>query len=265
MSVDMIAFLKGWAQQWADQRGGASNYDWDGTNPVFSKYAQNYGVDLDWSMGDYAIQSKVPSQFSAKTETYGPFKLPSTFSFGYNHSETDSFDWSVTDTISVTQSTSISVGVPDLFTADASLTFDLSLSSTQAQQKQRSNTWDLTRIFDLPADTISTMELMVVQTTAKATSDLSGLMRGRIAIGLNNKWNGHYFWFVTVTSLAREFNDRNDIRVVGDAVEVRVPVNFTGVGVTDVYIREKATDANGRSTVRVHDGLRQADALSEAA
>ncbi|MEI2433030.1 MULTISPECIES: ETX/MTX2 family pore-forming toxin [Lysobacter] len=265
MDVNMIDFLEGWARQWAGERGGANNYDWDGTNPIFRKYADRYGVNLDWSLGDYAIQSKSTKAVSVYSAEYGPFDTRSDITFSHTYDETDSFEWSVTETVGVSQTTSVSVGVPDLFSADASLTLDLSVSTTQSQQKQRTNSWSLTRNFELEPHTVATMEMVLNQTTATAVADLRGVMSGRIAIGLNNRWNGHYFWFVPVADLARQFNARNDITVIGGNVEVRVPVKFHGVGVIDTYLREKTRDPSGRIETRLHDGLDPPIAMPEAA
>ena len=267
MSVDMIRFLEGWARQWADQRGGASNYDWNGTNPIFAKYAQDYGVDLQWNLGAYSVTGKDVQQVAVYSSEYGPFDNDRNITFNHSYTESDSFEWSITESISMSQTTSISVGVPDVFGADTSLSFDLSLSKSEGQQKQRSHTWDTTMDFDLPAREKATLEMILTQATATATANLEGLMRGRIAIGLDNRWNGHYFWFVSVAELAAEFNKRSDIAVVDDksAVRVRVPVQFRGVGVNDAFVREKRVDKNGKLSTLDHPGLRTRRPLQEVA
>ena len=55
MSIDLIKFLQAWALQWAANKGGAANIDWDRTNKLFAASYDKYGVDVIWSMGDYNI------------------------------------------------------------------------------------------------------------------------------------------------------------------------------------------------------------------
>lgn len=248
MSVDLIKFLEGWAQQWAQSHGGASNIDWDRTNKLFAPYYDRYGVDVIWSMGDYNITSKDTLDTSLYSAEYGPFAQEQNINFSHSTSVTDTFEWSITESVALGTSASVSAGVPGVFSAEVGMTFDISVSSTQGQSKQTSTTWDTSLNLTLPPAEKSTLEMMVTRLEASGTTTLIGTLSGSVAIGLDNQWEGHYIYFVPVADLATAYNSRGDIKVVGDTVLANIAVAFNGAAATETYIREKRTGATGQVT-----------------
>jgi hypothetical protein len=252
MSIDLVKFMEGWATQWANARGGANNIDWNRTNPIFKEYYQDYGVDIIWSMGDYNISSKSNSESAYFNTQYGPFSQDTNINFSHSMAVTDNFEWSITEEIATGVKASVSAGVPGIFSAEAGFTFDISVSSTQGQTKEKSNTWDTAVDFQLPAGDTADLEMVIVKSQATATTTMNGTLNGRIAIGLNQTYEGHYFWFVDVIELYRQYNSRGDITIIDGVVTCSIPVNFSGVAATDAHIKEKRTSPGRGNTINTY-------------
>jgi hypothetical protein len=258
MSVDLVKFLESWAIGWAnDGRGGAPNIDWDRTNKLFAPYYQLYGVDANWEMSNLQITQNSPGELSVYSAEYGPFSHEQDINFAHTYVATDTFEWSITESISAGTSASVSAGVPGVFSAEVGITFDLSLSSTQGQSKEESTTWDTSLHFVLPPGEVATLEMITVKLEASGTMQLVGTLSGSVAIGLSNQWQGHYFYFVPVAELATNYNKRPDVRVDGDKVVVAVPVKFDGIAVTSTYVKQKtvAKDGTVKTQERARSGM----------
>jgi hypothetical protein len=252
MSIDLIKFLQAWALQWAAKNGGAANIDWDRTNKLFAASYDKYGVDVIWSMGDYNITKNDKIETSLYSAEYGPFATEKNINFSHSTSVTDSFEWNITETVALGISASVSAGLPGIFSAEAGMTFDLSVSSTQGQSKQASTSWDTSLDLILPAGDISTLEMMVTRLVASGTTTLIGSMSGQVAIGLKKKLEGQYIWFVKVSDLAKQYNKRADITVVDEKVIANIVVAFAGTAATETYIRQKRTTAAGQVVQSLH-------------
>ncbi|HEX6370364.1 MAG TPA: ETX/MTX2 family pore-forming toxin [Longimicrobium sp.] len=245
--MDVIATLQNWTEQWMNKRGGGDNWDWNHTNSTFSKYYSEYGVNIaPTQMSPYSVISTETKPLSAYTATYGPNDYESTVAFQHSYASTDQFSWTLSAGLSTTVSTKVSVGVPDVFSAEAGVSFTVQTSASTTQTTTQSTTWTNNTTFTLPARQQSTVTMVVKQDTVSANATMTAVVSGTVAAGLNSRYNGHYFWWVPVTDLAQQFNSDSGITVVGNTVVFSVPVSFSGQAGVGSYLQIKNVDASGQ-------------------
>lgn len=250
MSIDIVKYMESWAMRWADDRvsSGANNWDWNHTNPVFSKYYDLYGVDLLMTNTDYVITSRETRESNVYSTTYGPNDFDSYFDFTHTYESTDTFTWTLSNTFSSGFETSISVGIPDVFGSEFGTTFTISTQETSTQTSTHTNTWTQNSNVFVEKDVTAEVSMIVSIEDITATSNLIGVATGRVAIGLNSRWNGHYFWFVPVDELARSYNESNDVTVVGNEVHCTAPMEFHGDASVSSHIQIKKGTQKGTQT-----------------
>ena len=230
MAIEIVKYMHSWAMRWANARvsDGADNWDWNHSNTIFSKYYDYYGVDLSLTTTDYVISSRSTKESNVYSTTYGPNDFDSTYDFTHTYESTDTFDWTLSNTLTSGFSTSVSVGVPGEFGAEVSTTFEISTTQTSTQTHTHTNTWAQNATVEVPKNIIAEVSMIVNVDNITASANLIGIATGRVAIGLNSRWNGHYFWFVPVADLARSYNQSPNVSVVGNEVRCIVPMKFSG-------------------------------------
>lgn len=226
--MDVIATIGGWIESWMNQRGGGDNWDWNHTNSTFSQYYGDYGLNVAQQMSPYTILSTNTTPMSAYSASYGPNDVDTNVAFDHSYQSTDQFTWTMSEGLSTTVSSKVTAGVPDVFSAEVGVSFTVDITATQAQTTTETTTWTQTTSFVLPAHETATVTMIVNEDVVSASANVTAVVSGTVAAGLNNRWNGHYFWWVPITELAQQFNSNQQISIVGNTVVFTVPVSFNG-------------------------------------
>jgi hypothetical protein len=229
-----------WASRWAYDRSrrGMGNWDWNHSNQTFRNYFDRYGVELWMRQTDHTIQSIEPITSEVFTTTDGPNDLPSSFTFSHTVEVAESTQWTLGAAFTSGFSASAEVRAPGVG-GQVGRSYEISVHSERTQTTTRTVTWSQTRQIEVPANTLVEVTMIVHEQVVRSTSNLIGIASGRVAIGLHERWNGHFFWFVPVADLARDYNRSPNITVVGNEVHCHSRLNFVGrngIG-TNVRIR----------------------------
>lgn len=142
-----------------------------------------------------------------------------------NYSDTmtteKSFQWSVTESIDIGQSTTISVGIPELAEGSETITVNLSLSATQGGSYSNSQSWTVDwPLVIQPKTKLSARMIVTIQKyNIKWAANVA--MKGRVAIwfdqkvALNRPGDLHWLWFVDLAKVFRDCHDNNLVDVSG--------------------------------------------------
>lgn len=245
MEFGVIDYIESWVEQWMDQRGGGDNWDWNNTNDTFSKYYDCYGLNIDTETSGYNISGRDTEKVNAYQTIYGPNDYESTFHFEHTYTDTDSFTWTLTESFSESVSTSAGVQVPDFFSAEVGTTFEISTTKAGSHTKEEATSWHQSADINVPAHHEVDISMIVTRHSAVASSTLDAVATGRVAAGLNSRWDGHYFWFLPIADLARQFNDDSAVSVQGNEVHFRIPLEFEGAGTVSSHIQVQRKDEDG--------------------
>ncbi|XP_033645933.1 uncharacterized protein LOC117305223 [Asterias rubens] len=136
------------------------------------------------------------------TELKHTFKKQTEFS--------DTYTWSVTDTIEIGEKISFSLGVPGEFgvSVDSSATF--TASNTESQTKTKTETFSSEVGITVQPNTSVKAIFTVNEREMDVPWEADVIIGGYIAIWFEEKYNGHWLWFHPITALSnKDFKIRN--------------------------------------------------------
>lgn len=129
--------------------------------------------------------------------------------FQYTATTTQSFTWSITESLSVGVEISATEGVPNIASSSQKITVTLSFSSTQGATHTESQSWNVNTPVVVPAD--SSMKCDMVVNTQSYDIDFTAtvLVAGNVAIWFNDKvdlnpGSYHWLWFPPIQSVFRD-------------------------------------------------------------
>jgi len=109
-----------------------------------------------------------------------------------------SFEWSITESLKIGVELSVAVGVPGVVDGNVKVNTELNLASTQGQTKTTKETFTIQQEVIVPPKTSVKAVMTVTETEVDVPWTADVYMKGRIAIWLKNKWNGHHLWFYNI-------------------------------------------------------------------
>eukprot|EP00998_Keelungia_sp_KM082_P005934 NODE_2216_length_1111_cov_51.555894_g2198_i0.p1 GENE.NODE_2216_length_1111_cov_51.555894_g2198_i0~~NODE_2216_length_1111_cov_51.555894_g2198_i0.p1 ORF type:complete len:313 (-),score=62.63 NODE_2216_length_1111_cov_51.555894_g2198_i0:92-1030(-) len=149
-------------QQYSDLQKSINTKDW-----VFQEYFDNYNNETQTST--FARAEKLDNSYS----------------------------WTFSTTVGVSNTLSITAKIPDLFSATESFTLTVDRTSTQAQTHTEEKSWSVSQEIKIPPrSTVKatfTVEKMIVSGQYQATMKLPNYAK----LWCNDRVNGHYEWFMT--------------------------------------------------------------------
>lgn len=146
---------------------------------------------------------------------------------------TQTFTWSITEALSIGVTISATEGVPSVASSTQSITATLSLSSTQGQTVTNTQTWSVNSIVNVPPNSSIKADMIISQENYDINFTQDVKMSGYVAIWNNDKVNGHWLWFIPISSVFQDCVDNNIIDTtgytnLGNAVSVQASGVFTG-------------------------------------
>jgi len=180
-----------------------------------------------------------PKQLTSVITTYrNDSSLEQTFT--YNQSETvqRNFTWSVTESISISESITIQAGLPEIAEISSTTTVDVSLSSTQGASYDKSKTWSVDQPFNVAAHSLfeAKMIITVQDYNIKWSCDVS--LIGHVAIWFEDKValnpnDYHWLWFIPIQQVISDCQTHNIIdtsnyKISGNGVLTQAQGVFAG-------------------------------------
>lgn len=200
-------------------------------------YTESTNYNSQSSLGAYHQYQTSATYQSTIYDPYAPSPIPGTASSvltSYNNDSsiaqsytyqqsmttTQSFTWSITESLSVGVSVTATVGVPAVAQVGTTVTTSFSLSSTQGSTTTNQQQWSVSQPIIAPA--YSHIEAKMVVTTQQydikwqATCMLSGY----VAIWFNDKVclnpnDPHWLWFIPIDQVFRDCINNNIIDTSG--------------------------------------------------
>lgn len=150
--------------------------------------------------------------------------------FAETQSSTQTFTWSVTETLSVGVEISATEGVPAVASSSQKVSVNVSLSSTQAQTATQTQSWTVNTPINVPPDRSVKADMLINSQTYDIDFTASVLLAGRVAIWNNDQVNGHWLWFYPVENVVQDCIDHGIIDTTGyEVVAGGVMTQATGV------------------------------------
>jgi len=177
-----------------------------------------------WFNNDTKIQNQ---QILKKTET-----------------STQSFTWSITEALSIGVEISATEGVPAVASSTQKVTVDLSLSSTQSKTKTQSQSWEVDTIINIPASSSIKADIVIGTQSYDIKFTAAVNLHGNVAIWNNDKVNGHWLWFIPITSVladcvAHNIIDTTGYTQVGGGISTKAKGVFSGSQGINVVVNTK--------------------------
>jgi len=155
---------------------------------------------------------------------------------------TQTFTWSVTESLSIGVEISATEGVPSVVSSTQKVTVTIGLSSTQSQTTTNTQTWQVSSPINVPADSSVKADMVISTQSYSINWTAAVLLQGYVAIWNNDKVNGHWLWFHPIESVFADCANHNIIdtsgySIVAGGVSTQATGAFTGsqgisVGVT---------------------------------
>ncbi len=207
---DFESLWKTAAYAWAKSKvsDGADNVDAWHTDSIFSDYYTQYGLTLYTGSPQYTVIGTNTTTRGVYSQTYtNSASSPALGTFSYTDSVVNSFSASLTEGVTIAESDSVSLSIKGLGSASSSLTVTTNLSSTQTTTQSETQTWSVNQTIPEPPNSVETATFMVQQSTMTGSATVPLTVSGSLAIGLNSRWNGHYFWFESLGAVLQETNN----------------------------------------------------------
>jgi hypothetical protein len=171
-----------------------------------------------------------------------------TSTFTKSFSTTQSFTWSVTEQLSIGTEVSATVGIPDVASAGAKVTTDLTLSSTQGATQSETQEWKVEMPIQIPPHSIITPTLVIKTKKYDVRWVGKCKLTGYVAIWFNNKVKlpgsakEHWLYFIPIQRVFSDCVSHNIIDTagyenIGRAVLARSAGVFRGSQGVDYSVR----------------------------
>lgn len=135
--------------------------------------------------------------------------IEQTETYAWEKSTTNSFTWSLTESLKIGVETTFICGVPEIAEGKIKTTVELDLSSTQSQTTSDTQKWSLSVPVRVPAhsgvECISVIEQSMCELAFTAEINLSGY----VAVWFDDQVDGHWLRFVEISRVIREIVDNN--------------------------------------------------------
>lgn len=135
--------------------------------------------------------------------------------FKYAEEHASSFNWTITEKLSVGVEVSVSAGIPEVATASAKTSVNLSLSSTQGATWTETKTWEVHSPVQVPANSLVRVEMVINTQSFDINFTESVLLAGSVALWFEDKRElgssgTHWLYFFPIQNV---FNDviRNNL------------------------------------------------------
>lgn len=129
--------------------------------------------------------------------------------FKYSEEHTSSFNWTITEKLSVGVEVSVTAGVPEVATASAKTSVNLSLSSTQGATWTETKTWEVHSPVHVPANSVVRVDMAINTQSYDINFTESVLLAGRVAIWFEDKRElgtsgPHWLYFMRIQDVSND-------------------------------------------------------------
>lgn len=138
--------------------------------------------------------------------------------FQETSTSTQSFTWSITESLSIGIEISATEGVPAVASSSQKVTVSLSLSSTQGATSSNTQTWQVNTPINVPANSSVKADMVISSQSYDVNFTASVLLQGYVAIWNNDKVNGHWLWFHPIDSVFQDCISNNIIDTSGYSI-----------------------------------------------
>jgi hypothetical protein len=216
-----------WGRWWASQRSTSLNWTETTDYGNHSELDAWHQYQVNATLLNFAYDGASPPTGSATvaySQTYynGTDITQSGPTFAYNTTSQQSFTWSFTESLKIGVEVSATVGLPG-DSATAKLSVELGLSATQAKTVQNTQTWSVSCPILIPAHTAVTLSMVISGQSYDTTWTADVRLQGYVNVWLNDRWNGHYCYFVPISQVFTDVQANNLADLTG------YTINFDGV------------------------------------
>jgi len=195
--------------------------------------------------------------------------------FSYTATSSQSFTWSITESISVGVEISATEGVPNVASSTQKVTVTLSFSATQSQTKTNTQSWTINNPVLVPKDSSVKCDMVLNTQSYDINFTAAVLVTGSVAIWFNDKvdlnpGDSHWLWFVPITSVFSDVVNNNlasteGYQFGGGGIITTAKGVFTGsqgvnvgVSTTQYPLRQsaKASEFRPGKKITFHAGVR---------
>ncbi|MGZ3458692.1 MAG: ETX/MTX2 family pore-forming toxin [Archangium sp.] len=168
--------------------------------------------------------------------------------FNYSATSQQTFNWSITEALSIGVEVSATEGVPSVASSTQKVTVNLSFSSTQGASSSNTQNWSVNTPVQVPPEQSVKCDMVINEQSYDINFTETVLIKGYVAIWFNDKqdWNNngdyHWLWFIPITEvfsdvINNKLIDTTGYVITGGGVQATAQGTFTGsqgvsVGVT---------------------------------
>jgi len=253
---DFEALWKRAAYAWAKSKvsDGADNVDAWRTNSTFSDYYDRYGLSTSNGSPQYHTTTNKVSVDGVYTQTYtNNTDQQTSGDFTYSDAITDTLTVAVTEGLQISQSDTVKIGIEGLGDVSSTLSVQVNISSTQTVTSSETKTWTVHQQIPEPPHSVTKATFTVEKNKLDGSVTVPVVISGRVAVGLNSKWQGHYFWFVSIGQLLTETkNTPQWLKINGDgSVTFNAVYSMSGVAASNAYVTLDRVDRSGAPSEKI--------------
>ncbi|WP_394829862.1 ETX/MTX2 family pore-forming toxin [Pendulispora albinea] len=253
---DFESLWKRAAYAWAKSKvsDGADNVDAWRTNSTFKDYYDRYGLSTSNGSPQYNTTTNKVSVDGVYSQTYtNNTDQQTSGDFTYSDAVTNTLSVAITEGLQIAQSESVKVGLEGLGDVSSSLTVTVNISSTQTVTNSETKTWSVHQQIPEPPHSVTKATFTVEKNTLAGSVTVPVVISGRVAVGLNSRWNGHYFWFVPIAQLLTDTNNTPSwLKINGDgSVTFNAVYSMNGVAASNAYVTLDRVDPSGTTSQKV--------------
>ncbi|WP_336687213.1 ETX/MTX2 family pore-forming toxin [Chryseobacterium bernardetii] len=166
---------------------------------------------------------------------------------------TQTFEWSITEALSIGVEISATEGVPAVASSTQKVTVNLSLSSTQKSTVTNTQSWSVNTTLTIPPQSSVKADIVIGTQSYNINFTVSVMLNGYVAIWNNDKVNGHWLWFIPITEvfsdcIANNIIDTSGYDIVGGGVSTTAKGVFTGSQGVNVVVNTIQYPLNSNNT-----------------
>jgi hypothetical protein len=150
--------------------------------------------------GSPSSQGTIPDAvFTHYIDNFGD--SPQTGSYQFSESVQNSYSWSWSSTVSISNTLTVDVGLPDICTIHDAITMSVSTTQGETFSKSTTKTWSTTLNYNVAGKQRIRLDYIVSRVNYIVPFTMSVEFGGQVAYWCSNQVDGHWFWMPSVAEI----------------------------------------------------------------
>lgn len=155
---------------------------------------------ISFTYGTPSSQGTIPDAvFTHYIDNFGT--TSQTGSYQFSESVQNSYSWTQSTTLSISNTLTVDVGLPDICTVHDSLTISMSTTQGETYSKSTTKTWSTTLNYNVGAQQRIRLDYIVSRVQYVIPYTMKVEFGGQVAYWCSNKVDGHWFWMPDVSEV----------------------------------------------------------------